>query len=453
MGHFDTFCLVATLGEIAYNFTMENNEIDHNKNEHNEIHSEPIKIVRTKEEDHKRTVIVAACSAFAVVVLMFGIVYAFRTKIFSSIATDYILANANNISPDSKTALFSDDNIITSSVKKTNPAVVSITISKDVPKYEFSNTDPFSILFGVPKQNGTTNQEIGNGSGFLVSEDGYIVTNRHVVDDKEASYTVTLNDGKKHSAKIIAVDQVYDVAVIKIEGNGYPTVTLGDSSKIELGATVIAIGNALGQFKNTVSVGVVSGLSRSITAGDGNGKSEQLEQVIQTDAAINPGNSGGPLLNLNGEVIGINVAVAQGSQSIGFALPINSIKGIISSVKSTGKIVRPYLGVRYLQIDASVAEKFKLPVEEGVLIKSGTPTTGNKISDDNLAVLKNSPAEKAGLKEGDIITDADGKKLDDTQSLAIIVREHKVGDVVTFKILRDGVEKIINVTLEEAPAN
>ncbi len=414
------------------------------------------KIIRTVQQDHKRTVIVAACSALAVVILSLGIVYIFRTQIFSSIASDYATSdnatgnNANGIT----SALFSGDNIITTAVKKTNPAVVSITISKDVPKYETQGfIDPFGFFSAVPKQNGTTNQEIGNGSGFLVSADGYIVTNRHVVEDKDADYTVTLNDGKKYVAKIIAIDELYDIAIIKIEGTTFPFVALGDSSTLELGSTVIAIGNALGQFKNTVSVGVVSGLSRSITAGDGMGNSEQLEQVIQTDAAINPGNSGGPLLDINGAVIGINVAVAQGSQSIGFALPINSVKGIIASVKATGKIIRPYIGVRYIQVDAAVAESQKLSVDYGVLVRVGTTGTGSAASGSLPAILKGSPAEKAGLKEGDVIIEADGKKLDENQSLGIIVREHKVGDTIVLKIIRGTTTKTISVKLEEAPAN
>lgn len=410
------------------------------------------KIIRTVQQDHKRTVIVAACSALAVVIVSLGIVYIFRTQIFSSIASDYVTsknAETDNVN-GTGAALFSGDNIITTAVKKTNPAVVSITISKDVPKYETQNfIDPFGFFSAIPKQNGTTNQEIGNGSGFLVSADGYIVTNRHVVEDKDADYTVTLNDGKKHVAKIIAIDELYDIAIIKIEGTTFPFVTLGDSSSLELGSTVIAIGNALGQFKNTVSVGVVSGLSRSITAGDGMGNSEQLEQVIQTDAAINPGNSGGPLLDINGAVIGINVAVAQGSQSIGFALPINSVKGIIASVKATGKIIRPYIGVRYVQVDAALVESQKLSVDYGVLIKSGNASAAGSLP----AILKGSPAEKAGLKEGDVITEADGKKLDENQSLGIIVREHKVGDTIVLKIIRGEATKTISVKLEEAPAN
>ncbi len=435
----------------CYNFCMETNE--HIQSIQNEIPQQPQDIIRTSQQDHRRTVLVAACSALVVVILALGIIYFFRTRIFTSIATDYISAH-NGLSASLDTganALFSGDSIITSAVKKTNPAVVSITISKDVPKYELQTLPNFNDPLGffsipsLPVQNGTENKEVGNGSGFLVSSDGYIVTNRHVVDDKTATYTVTLNSGKKYPAKVIASDQVYDIAVVKIEGTGFPSVVLGDSSKLELGSTVIAIGNALGEFKNTVSVGVVSGLSRSITAGDGMGKSEQLEQVIQTDAAINPGNSGGPLLDLNGEVVGINVAVAQGSQSIGFALPINSVKSIIGSVKITGKIVRPYIGVRYVQINADLAEKEKLSVDYGVLIKAGDAK--------NPAIIKDSPAEKAGLKVGDIITAVDGVKLDDTQSLSIIVRGHAVGDTLSLTVVRGSETKSIAIILGEAPAN
>ncbi len=432
---------------------MENDsDNNHISNEYKSFESdnqEP-KVIRTQKQDHIRTMLVATLSALFAIILIFGLFYAFRTNIFSSIAGDYFAQNIESTDNTGKDpTLFSGDNLVIGAVKKANPAVVAITISKDVPKYETffqtPQTDPFGLFFNVPqqRQNGTENKEVGNGSGFLVSEDGYIVTNRHVVEDKNAQYTVTINDGQKKIAKIIAVDDVYDIAIIKIEGNNYPILSLGDSSSLELGATVIAIGNALGQFKNTVSVGVVSGLSRSITAGDGIGKSEQLEQVIQTDAAINPGNSGGPLLNLLGEAIGINVAVAQDSQSIGFALPINSVKGVISSVRETGKISRPYIGIRYLKITTSLKEKEKLPIDYGVLIKS--------TEEGNPAILKGSPAEKAGLKAGDIVTEIDGKKLDENQSLSLIIRGHKIGDTVVLKILRNGDEQYISAVLQEAP--
>ncbi|MEK7080953.1 MAG: trypsin-like peptidase domain-containing protein [Patescibacteria group bacterium] len=345
-------------------------------------------------------------------------------------------------------------------VKKTNPAVISIIISQQVPKYEAyidpnQQQNPFGDLFpgfnfNIPqyqyRQNGTEKKEIGGGSGFFVSSDGLIVTNKHVVDQKNAEYTVFTNDGKKHIAKVVARDPVLDIALIKIEGSGFPYLALGDSDPLQVGQSVIAIGNALGEFRNTVSVGVISGLARSITAGDSSGKAEILDHVIQTDAAINPGNSGGPLLNLRGEVIGVNVAIVQGSQNISFALPINSVKGAIESVKKTGKIVRPYLGIRYVTVNAEMKDKNNLTVDYGVLVKAGTTT-------NELAVVPGSPADKAGIVENDIILEVDGVKLDDKTSLSSIIREKIIGQVINLKILHRGAEKNVLVTLEAAKDN
>jgi serine protease Do len=411
-----------------------------------------------------RIILLSAGSALVVFLIIFGIVYANRSSVFSWFAREYVSDSEHQTQGNSSDAnalhpeLFSQDALITSAVKKTNPAVVAITITKEVPKYETiydqqpNFFDPFGGLFPnlqIPqqRQNGTEKKEVGGGSGFLVSASGYIVTNRHVVEDKTAEYTVFLNDGTKKSAKVVARDSVLDIAVIKIEpelGKSYPYLTLGNSSDIDLGQSVIAIGNALGQFKNTVSVGVVSGLSRSITAGGNQGESEQLDNIIQTDAAINPGNSGGPLLDLRGEVIGVNVAVAQGSQSIGFALPIDSVRSVIESVKATGKIVRPYLGVRYVAVTPELKDKNNLTVDYGDLVKGGT-------SASELPVIPGSPADKAGIVENDIILEVDGKKLDDTTSLSTYIRGRNVGDTVTLKILHRGTEKTVQIKLEAAP--
>ncbi len=233
---------------------------------------------------------------------------------------------------------------IIKAVKIASPAVVAITISKNVPIIEQCPYNPFSDLppefqqffgqnlqFYQPCQKGTKLQEVGGGSGFIISADGLILTNKHVVQDTAAEYTVFTNDGKKYSAKVLARDPNIDIAVIKISASNLPTIKLGDSDLIQVGQTAIAIGNALGEFRNTVNVGVVSGLSRNITASGGGGLTETIYNVIQTDASINPGNSGGPLLNLRGEVMGINTAIAQNAQSIGFAIPINQVKEIISN--------------------------------------------------------------------------------------------------------------------------
>ena len=237
-----------------------------------------------------------------------------------------------------------------------------------------------------------------------------------------------------------------DIALIKIEGLGFPYLSLGNSDTLQIGQSVIAIGNALGEYRNTVSVGVVSGLARSITAGDNSGNVEVLDHVIQTDAAINPGNSGGPLLDLSGRVIGVNVAIAQGSQNVGFALPINNVRGAIESVKSTGKIIRPYLGIRYVTINTEIKDKNNLTVDYGVLVKTG-------INANEPAVIPGSPADKAGIVENDIILEIDGAKLDDKTSLASVIRQKSIGQTIKLKVLHRGEEKNVFVVLEAAQDN
>ncbi|MEI6581238.1 MAG: trypsin-like peptidase domain-containing protein [bacterium] len=408
--------------------------------------------------------IVSFVSVLIILLIGLGIVWYFGTNLFGYFAKEYMqdVQTTNNSSVAEsqkiieKQSVFSQESFVVNTVKKTNPAVVSIIITKNVPKYETyidpNQNDPFGGMFGIPnlffnipqyRQSGTEKKEIGGGSGFFVSSDGLIVTNKHVVDQTGVDYTVFTNDGKKHSATVVARDPVLDIALIRISGNGYPYLELGDSDSLLVGQSVIAIGNALGEFRNTVSVGVVSGLARSITAGDSSGNTETLDHVIQTDAAINPGNSGGPLLDLTGRVIGVNVAVAQGSQSVGFALPINSIKSSIQSVKSTGKIVRPFLGIRYVQINTEMKDKNNLSVDYGVLVKSGQTAS-------DLAVIPGSSADKAGIVENDIILEIDGIKLNDTNSLASIIRTKNVWDTITLKILHKGTEKTISVVLEAA---
>jgi len=241
----------------------------------------------------------------------------------------------------------SEEEAVIETVQKSSPAVVSIVATKDLPVFERTFIDPFEEFFSDPfvrdffgddsgflvprlEQKGFEKREVSAGTGFLISSNGLILTNKHVIDVSGAEFTVILNNGQKFSAKIMAKDNVLDLALIKIEGRGFPFLILGDSDKLQIGQTVIAIGNALGEFKNTVSKGVISGLFRSIVASSGSGN-EKLEQVIQTDAAINRGNSGGPLLNLKGEVVGINAAIAVGAQNIGFAIPINQAKPAIQN--------------------------------------------------------------------------------------------------------------------------
>ncbi len=342
------------------------------------------------------------------------------------------------------------EDVIVKAVEASTPAVVSIVITKDVPIMEqyfadpFGGNNPFGFKIPQYRENGTENKKVGGGSGFIVSADGYIVTNNHVVSDPEAEYTVFMSDGTKYEAKVIDKDVLNDLAIVKIEAeDDLPYLQFADSDMLKPGQSAIAIGTPLLEFDNSVSVGVVSGLSRSITAGNGRGMSEQLEGVIQTDAAINPGNSGGPLLNLKGEVIGVNVAVAS-AQNIGFSVPANIAKSVFDSVKEHGKIIRPYMGVRFTPVTPELVEKNSLPVDYGVLI-----SRGETISD--LAIMPGSPADKAGLLENDIILEVDGVKLDGETSLAVLVSRKKVGDKVVLKVMSKGDEKEVMVTLEEAP--
>jgi S1-C subfamily serine protease len=355
---------------------------------------------------------------------------------------------------------------IIDAAKKVSPSVVSIVISKNLPVYEQqfinpfgdnSNGDPFGNLFSpfdfqIPQQvqKGTKYQEVGAGSGFIVTEDGLVLTNKHVVSDNAADYTVLTNDGQKYKAKVLALDPVQDLAVIKIQLDAsqadkkFQPVTLGDSSGIQIGQTAIAIGNALGQFSNTVSVGVISGLQRTISASDQIGSfSENLEGIIQTDAAINAGNSGGPLLNLKGEVIGIDTAMAQGAQDIGFALPINMAKKDIDQVVKTNKIVYPFLGVRYVLIDPDVQKKYSLSIDYGVLVLKG--------SKGEAAVTVGSGADKAGIKEKDVILEMNNTKITKDNTLATMILNYNPGDKITLKILRDGKEMSFDVILGERP--
>lgn len=340
-------------------------------------------------------------------------------------------------------------------VETTIPSVVSIVISADVPVIERYYDDfwsPFGGFFGgngfgfqIPRQRqiGTERQEIGGGTGFFVSPDGYLVTNKHVVDQEGVKYSIVTNDGQTYDVEVVAKDPTLDVAILKVTADvDFPFLTFADIEELRLGESVIAIGNALAEFPNSVSVGVVSGLSRDIVAGDGFRFRESLEGVIQTDAAINRGNSGGPLLNLKGEVIGVNVAVAGSGENIGFALPSTVVSSVYKSVAEHGEIVRPFLGVRYLQITKEIADRNNLDIEYGVLI-----VRGEKRSD--LAVIPGSPADKAGLEENDIILEVDGHKLDGSKSLAALLRTYNVGDKVTLLVMHDGEEKEVTVELEK----
>jgi serine protease Do len=326
-------------------------------------------------------------------------------------------------------------------------SVVSIMITKDIPLYEDRTRefDPFSDdLYDFYQENqereqiGTEERQVGAGTGFIVSEDGLIVTNRHVVETEDVSYTVITNTGKKYDAQVLAIDTLLDIALVKIEGEDLKALNLGTSADLKVGQTVIAIGNSLGEFSNTVSSGIVSGLSRDIMAGDSQGaSSELLTDVIQTDAAINFGNSGGPLLDVSGNVIGVNVAIANDAQNIGFAIPVDNIRDILRRYEETGSIERPLLGVRYRLLTAE--EMQELDLDHGAKIIDG--------NEENPSIVVNSPAEKAGLKDNDIILEINGEKITEERPLFNIIQEKYKGDELELKILRDGEELTVKAVL------
>lgn len=353
-----------------------------------------------------------------------------------------------------KQNIFDEDSAVIAVVEKSSPAVVSIIISKDISKLQNNLFDPFGF-FGnngsgmTEKQNNNSNsnsatqkETIGGGTGFIITADGMIVTNKHVVSDTTADYMVMTNDGKEYPAKVLARDPVNDLAIIKIDGANLPILNFGNSDSLKIGQTVVAIGNSLGEFSNTVSKGIISGLKRSLTAGGGLGDSENLTNIIQTDAAINPGNSGGPLLDIFGNIIGINVAMAQGAQNIGFAIPISQVKKVVDQVKATGKISVPYLGVRYIPIDANLQKQINLTFDYGVLVLRGQNVT-------DFAVIPGSPADKAGIVENDVILEINGTKIDSKNTLTSLIANFNVGDEIALTIWHKGQTKEIKVKLEE----
>ncbi|MDP9468033.1 MAG: trypsin-like peptidase domain-containing protein [Chloroflexota bacterium] len=285
----------------------------------------------------------------------------------------------------------------------------------------------------------------GIGSGFIFDADGWILTNKHVVDGAD-EIIVQLNDSRVFTGRVYGIDTLTDLAIVKIDATGLPAAPLGSSEELELGQLAIAIGNPLGTFENTVTTGVVSGLGRQIRAGDAVGStSEQLNNLIQTDAAINPGNSGGPLINSAGQVIGINTAVNQDAQGIGFAIPINIARPILLLALDGKPIARPWIGVYYTPVDRQLADDQGLSVDHGVLI--GPAANGAP------GVFPGSPAERAGLQDGDIVVAVDGQPVDDDHDLATRVMPHVPGDTVALSVVREGREMEISVTLGTLPEN
>jgi serine protease Do len=347
-----------------------------------------------------------------------------------------------SLSNETKAQYISNESELISEIAQdVGQSVVSIDVVSEVSVPSF---------FGAPQ----TQQQASAGTGFIISSDGVIVTNRHVVPADATTVSVTLADGTKYDDVQVlgrsSASSSLDVAFLKIksgdlDGKKLPKVTLADSSKVQVGDKVVAIGNALGQFQNTVTAGIISGYGRDVVASsDGSGEGgEALTDLFQTDAAINQGNSGGPLVNINGAVIGINTAIAGGADNIGFAIPINDVKGLISSVLNTGELKQSYLGVRYVSLTDDVAYELNLDIKRGAYLAPG----------ESSAVISGSPADKAELKEKDIITKVNGITIDDKTSLSSALSRFQVGDKVTLTVIRDGKTIKVEVTLEEAPSN
>lgn len=325
-----------------------------------------------------------------------------------------------------------EESVVIDVVKKATPTVVTIGITQSPSgsrTFQINPFNPFAPFQPQPSQPKNTAQNIG--SGFIVNSSGLIVTNKHVVSDTQAKYKVITSDDKTYDVSNIYRDPANDLAVLKINGNGLPTVTMGDSKSIQVGQMAIAIGTALGEFRSTVTTGVVSGIGRGITAGSPyEGFVERLDNVIQTSAAINPGNSGGPLFNSAGQVIGINTAVSSEGQNIGFAIPIDIIKEALNNFNQTGQFNRPYLGVRYKTVTKELAVLNEMP--EGAYV---------------VGVVDGGPAAKAGLEAGDVIVRIDNVRLSGNTEVGSIISKKKIGDSITLTVWRNGKQSDFKITL------
>lgn len=342
-----------------------------------------------------------------------------------------------NLSPEPSAAqqenrtIFKEENAIIDVVDQSSHSVVAIGISRRV-------INPFDA-YSFPKKEDST-----IGTGFIVSSKQssitnehkvLVVTNKHVVSDNSANYSIITNDDKKYEVKKVYRDPILDLAIVEVEGQGLKPLELGNSTDLKVGQTVIAIGNALGRFTNTVTTGIISGLGRAVTAGDPfQGSYERLDNLIQTDAAINPGNSGGPLLNSKGQVVGVNVAVSEGAQNIGFAIPISAVKTIVDEFVEKGKISRPYVGIRYRFISKDVAILNEVP--QGAYIQE---------------VISSGPADKSGVEAGDIVIKINGQSVDSENKISDEIVKKDIGSQMILDLWRDGKELKINVTLEELP--
>ena len=324
---------------------------------------------------------------------------------------------------DGNTTVTQEESDIASVAAKVGPSVVSIVTKTQTTSYY-----------------GTTSGGAA-GTGIIVSKDGYVMTNNHVIQDATTVSVVDSDGNQYDNVSIVGRDPLNDIAFLKIKSDKtFTAATLGNSSTIRTGQQVVAIGNALGQYSNTVTSGIISGTSRSITAslGSDSNETETLTDLIQTDASINEGNSGGPLVNMSGQVIGINTAIAQDANGIGFAIPVNSTKGVLAGVLANGKVSRAFLGVSYVALTPDVARQYNLSVNTGAYVYGSGNTP---------AVASGSPADKAGLKQGDVITKVNDETVGTQGGLSSILGEYKPGDQVTITYVRDGKTQTVTLTL------
>lgn len=384
--------------------------------------------------DFSRTLLFLAIILVAIGGLVSSGVFGLNWKFFNQVLTKSgIPFSSPSGSKLEKVKVVTEESVVTEVVEETSDAVVTVGITKTNRVGDIFELDPFDPFAPFRRREGGSTQKVEQdiGSGFIVEADGLIVTNKHVVADSQATYRIITKDDKTYDVQKIYRDPVNDLAILKINASGLPTMELGDSSKIKVGQLAIAIGTALGEFRSTVTTGVISGMGRGITAGGLFTGAERLDNVIQTDAAINPGNSGGPLLNSSGQVIGINVAVSAEGQNIGFALPINVVKEALANFNQTGKFDRPFLGVRYKVLTRDVAVLNDLP--EGAYV---------------IEVVAGSPAARAGVLPEDIIVKLDNVRLmGENAELSAVIGKKKVGDTVSVVLYRDGKEISQTITL------
>lgn len=379
-----------------------------------------------------------------ILTIIFALIFGFG----GGFLADYLLEDtAPEALPTERIVI--EEDAYTEAIEKVSPSVFSVIATKDVAAALTQPFDPFGF-FTIPEaEPETVRREVGGGTGFLITEDGLAITNKHVVSDTEADYTVFLNDKSKYYVQVVSIDPANDIAVIQLyedeaksnKAKGLTPVELGDSAEARIGSRVLAIGNALGEFENTSTAGIISAKNRSIKAADQLGRNAStLSGLLQTDTAINPGNSGGPLINLAGQVIGINTAVASEANGIGFAIPVNDVKPALESVEKYGEIVRPFIGIRYTIIDKEVAAELGLGEHEGAYLS-------NDVANAVPAVVPESPADKAGLKSEDIITKVNDEAVNQDNDLLTIMRQYAPGDTVTLTVIRAGEEIKVELTL------